>query len=970
MAEWIWSSEFSQRNAWLLFRKTFTVRSYAGEPATLAIFATDRYEAFVNGRPAGRGPRRFYPHRLPFYRHDVGHLLQPGKNVIAVRVNRFGEETFLHIVSTPGLWASLEIAGETRGGSNATWRVCRDPGYREDAPRMSIHQRFAEFYDGRRTRGDWRLPDFDDGRWPRAVTVDAKAFGRLVPCSGLPLTGDIKLPVRVVSSGTTSRPLRPYLVEMSRFFIDEPAFEPDNCHTKIERPFYCYMFLRITARRQTTLRIGADPNAQGPLAFRLDGKVLRFGHWVHPRGPAFTDDPASRRGPEAVGSKICKALVDVRIAKGEHLLTIRYDGRYGPAVNTFGCGIEENAGIKVTAVDGRPDASVAVRVDEHDRVNRVLWRAATTADVATADVPLRRIRCRTETADRTCQLAWAVYKARSRQLADAAVLCVDDGRSVAFPPGDPKHAPYAILDFGTEVVGQVAIELNAPEGTEVVLGFMEKFLGLEMMNSVGHLWTGYRSTVSYTASRGWQRWCTFYSYGFRYLVVHFRNATGRVGGSPVADRVEVRAVTLHGALYPLAGQAAFESSDPLANRIYEVGRRTIECCSLDTHVDCPGFEQIFWVHDGYPFQPFRIWDGSPEYVKDMIELIASAPDVSPFPPSSWGFHPSKYFIECPITFGYWPLTIEDYVMATGDMATLRRLYPLLVRQMTRVLDFCSADGLVEKVRGWYFIGWGKFDTDYDGSMTALSASLVGGLRGLSRLSRLLGRTAEARDYERRAQRTERGVLDMMWSEKDGAFIDCIHGDGTVSDTVGQETNALVGCFLNLPPHMREGVCHVLDDGPRTRGVNRTPSLGGEYFSLRAMFTMGFPERALARLRREWTPQVLDGATTFWEGKHPWSRSRCHVWAAGPNIFYLTKILGIRPLTPGQRVVEVAPYVEKFRFARGQVWTPYGLLEVSWHFEQANAWQLEIVAPRQVSVKVRIPDQTALKGVKRRIRVRS
>ena len=93
-------------------------------------------------------------------------------------------------------------------------------------------------------------------------------------------------------------------------------------------------------------------------------------------------------------------------------------------------------------------------------------------------------------------------------------------------------------------------------------------------------------------------------------------------------------------------------------------------------------------------------------------------------------------VECPITFGYWPLTIEDYVMATGDMATLRRLYPLLVRQMTRVFDFCSADGLVEKVRGWYFIGWGKFDTDYDGSMTALSASLVGGLRGLSRLSRL------------------------------------------------------------------------------------------------------------------------------------------------------------------------------------------------------------------------------------------
>jgi len=197
-------------------------------------------------------------------------------------------------------------------------------------------------------------------------------------------------------------------------------------------------------------------------------------------------------------------------------------------------------------------------------------------------------------------------------------------------------------------------------------------------------------------------------------------------------------------------------------------------------------------------------------------------------------------------------------------------------------------------------------------------------------------------------------------------MDCLHVDGTLSTTFGQETNALVGCYLNLPPRMRKGVTAVLDD--QRSGANWTPSLGGEYFSIRAMFAMGYPDMALARLRREWTPQVLDGAETFWEGKSPFSRSRCHTWAAGANIFYITHILGIQPLEPGYRAVEIAPLVEKLNFASGQVWTPRGNLEVAWEFSGKKQWGLTVTAPEDVRVNVNVPKQKRLVGVKQAVRI--
>src|SRR3989442_646853 len=49
--------------------------------------------------------------------------------------------------------------------------------------------------------------------------------------------------------------------------------------------------------------------------------------------------------------------------------------------------------------------------------------------------------------------------------------------------------------------------------------------------------------------------------------------------------------------YPVAEIGSFHSSDALLNDIWKISQHTTRLCMEDTFVDCPAFEQVFWVGD-------------------------------------------------------------------------------------------------------------------------------------------------------------------------------------------------------------------------------------------------------------------------------------------------------------------------------------------------------------------------------------
>ncbi len=148
-AAWIWASEASPTGPTPVcaFRKTFELDAVPAS-ATISITADNVYELYVNGTFVGGdgGVEAVYWRSIE--RHDVGHLLVVGPNVVAVEARCLGGAAGLlaavHVNDGDGTHREL-VTGETW-----LWGTDREPG--------------------------WNQPDVEEGAW-RASAVIAPAGG-------------------------------------------------------------------------------------------------------------------------------------------------------------------------------------------------------------------------------------------------------------------------------------------------------------------------------------------------------------------------------------------------------------------------------------------------------------------------------------------------------------------------------------------------------------------------------------------------------------------------------------------------------------------------------------------------------------------------------------------------------------------------------------------------------------------------
>ena len=139
-------------NLWFLARREFEV-SGSVRHASIAITADTTYQLFINGRFVADGPVRAFPEHYRYDAFDIADFLQPGENVVAVKVHHWGRDTAKNIAVAPGLLAQLEwadSAGSHVLGTDRTWYVAVDPARDPRSPIVSSHLGFEEHYDARR----------------------------------------------------------------------------------------------------------------------------------------------------------------------------------------------------------------------------------------------------------------------------------------------------------------------------------------------------------------------------------------------------------------------------------------------------------------------------------------------------------------------------------------------------------------------------------------------------------------------------------------------------------------------------------------------------------------------------------------------------------------------------------------------------------------------------------------------------
>jgi alpha-L-rhamnosidase len=509
----------------------------------------------------------------------------------------------------------------------------------------------------------------------------------------------------------------------------------------------------------------------------------------------------------------------------------------------------------------------------------------------------------------------------------------------------PENAHVATIDFGEIVAGTVAIALDAPAGTIVDVAAAE-FATDDARLAPDDERGGFR----YVARGRDDRFETFAPLGFRWLGVSVR------ADAPVV----LREVAVHERLHPRAGGPFFECDDALLNRIWAVGRRSVDLNSHDAYLDCPTREQRAWTGDSVVHQMVD-FATNPDWrlATWNVELCASPrPDgMLPMAAAGDAEHADAAYI--PDWALHWVRALHNLWRYTGDRERVARLLPIAEGVLRWFEPFATADGLASDVTGWVIIDWSSVSVD--GKSSVLNALWARGLVDFAEMSEWLGDAGRARWARERFERLRR-AFELFWDPVRELYVDCAVGRER-KRPVSQHALATPLAAGLVPADRVERVVNALLDESRhvhatwsrASGDARSPGpgehgVGGPYLLLGppapwwdveheivvaqpffayvlhdALAAAGGEDLIPAQCRR-WEALLVRCPTSWSETWYGGTVS--HGWGSTPTRDLLVRTLGVTPAEPGFASARIAPRLGPLAWARGAVPTPHGLLRVA------------------------------------------
>lgn len=508
------------------------------------------------------------------------------------------------------------------------------------------------------------------------------------------------------------------------------------------------------------------------------------------------------------------------------------------------------------------------------------------------------------------------------------------------------HDTALMLEFDPYHAGHPFIELEASGGEVVEVAVAESIPGEFGRGSAGdglrlegHL--GVSHVFRYTARPGRQRFEKFNWSAVRAMQVVVRSA-------PQGLRIcRVGSIATG---YPADCIAEFQCSDPLLNRLWEVGRYTVQQCMHDAWVDCPGREARQWIGDAavqfdvgaLAFGP-TIFPLHAQFLRQAAEGQRQDGLVRMFAPGDIG--PEALVI--PDFTLLWILTAERYHAESGDLATIRELFPAAEKSLGWFERQTGPNSLLVDVPHWHFIEWAHLDRS--GESAPINALYAGALGAAASLARSLDRRDLADVLLERRSKVSRALNRRHWNEERGCYVDSVD---PVTDEQGlrvsQHANALMLLFDLAPRERQQRVLEAITDEVRLKLTAAPPIVPDSvpfdeasdvvransffaHYVYQGLVRAGAFNWVLRDMRRLYGPMLETGTATLWESFQP-SASLCHGFSATP-VFQLSRhCLGVTPSSNADPKFVFAPHVGDLEWARGVVPTQHGNIEVSWRRE--------------------------------------
>ena len=522
-----------------------------------------------------------------------------------------------------------------------------------------------------------------------------------------------------------------------------------------------------------------------------------------------------------------------------------------------------------------------------------------------------------------------------------------------------------IVDMGVVVSGFVQLELDAPSGTAIDVCYAEE--PLRPIETMIRMEAGTR----YIARGHDDRFEVFDSNGFRYayILVH----------GPAAGAVSLQSFAVREHVYPWQPGAAFECDDPLLNRLFTAGVRTVQLCSHDAFIDCPTREQRAWVGDSVVHQMVHLATNRDwRLAWHWLELANSPRSDGILPMSVAGDIEAGAGLTIPDWALHWLHGMYNRYRFDGNQEAIKALMPSAERVLRWYVPYQASAGVLKDVVEWNLVDWSSVSNE--DTSAVLTAICARGLREFAELAGWLEERASQRWAQAVYERAKAG-FEMFWDERRGSYVDHVkHGERQ------PEMSQLAGALAivsGLAPQSRWGrIIDTITEPSRLVVRSWTGGGEGEYSTqkiqnqLRGVYTIDWDaERqvvlaepfmsyvvhdAVAQSGRadllpdlygRWSQFLENGYDTIGEcwgwGTH------AHGWSCTPTRDMLFYTLGITPADAGYTSARVAPRLGRLQWARGKVPSPRGLITV-----EASREHLTIDSP--VPVLVDLPDQPVRK----------
>ncbi|UZR97700.1 family 78 glycoside hydrolase catalytic domain [Chondrinema litorale] len=904
----IWKNETGEgRQQVVFFRNSFNLEN-PPKNAWISLFADSRYHLYINGTFVNFGPLRFELTEPVYDSLNITNYLKAGKNTIAVKALSNGVLTFQVPLSIGG----FKAWGEVDTGKNkidlstpGDWKMLPSKGFDEDALQLSFACGPMEIYDSRKDPVEWNKTDFDDSKWYKPLVVSKQDhWGKLAPRAMPFLTNDKRVPFKLLGA---------YPLKNDEAFYTfrkvTPLKETENQYRSSYRFFaYTYIYSDKAQEVEVGLHWGSH---------FLNGKVLE----------------AAENQDNSI-NRVRKNFV-LKLNQGWNYFFADLNTLWGGW--EFNLAIPKDASLIVSANKQKEDSDIIFKStklmfnkaqeDEMKKAEEIAAKLKEDKDLSAFEWIDHKANELTNSAPR--EMVW------QQPALDKRIDTLDENfKDIAI-----TEPTAFVLDMGGKTLGRIFADIDAPEGTVIDIGWAE------VLNDSGLAWI-YKNYIISTGTRfitssNKQHYETFKPYGFRYLQIHIT--------PPKGEKAQLLNAGSFDQMYPFELQGAFESSDPLLNKIWNLGWRTLRVCAEDSYTDTPFRERGHYAGDALPeFATTLATSGDTRLMKRSIELFTQM-----YHKDMWE-GPQNRHNDFPLIL---LVTLKWYTDYTGDLSLVKKYYEDYKSLMNQILAKKEQAGYINLERVFY--EWTAVDRFDD--LTGIQALISRALNDVACFADVLGKPNDAKFFREEADKLDKVITEKFWDEEKNAFFDGFH-EGVKVDHYYPTSNALPVIYDVASDLQAEKVMQFLeteleDIGEEYHKRKTTPY--GSFYVLSALYKEGRADIAEKFIKKYWARMIYKGDDTAWEhfdlvgpdGAEGGTGS--HAWSSHPTFFLSTEALGVQLGYYQQferETIHINPQSELLTWAKGTVPHPLGLVHVDWKIS-GDLLIMNVKVPEGVPYKV-------------------